>query len=150
MVTEGRIQSSPSCVSAPVLIATWSVFASAPQPLLPPVLSVSRSLWWLWCWRPWRQTENSNPFPHAPLKVVPSRMTNVNIAAPNQFHQTPFLPYHFCPYFFFCPWAQCPPSTLGPYVSSSADCIWGSVSFPQRAVIETPWAVWSTQLPFYL
>lgn len=104
---EGWMQPPLSCMTAPILIATWSVFA-----FIPLVLSVWRTLWWLWCWRPWRQTESSNPLPHVPVKVVPSRMTNTNIAAPNQFHQTPFPPISSVPT-FFCPWAQCPPSTPG-------------------------------------
>lgn len=111
MVTEGKIQSPLSCMSLPVLIATWSVFASPNTPS-PHIFLMSRSLWWLWRWRPWRQTESSNPFPHEPLKVVPSRMTNANIAAPNQFHQTPFSPITSVPT-FYCPWALCPPSTPG-------------------------------------
>lgn len=95
----------PDTISTVLCVSTCShsnmrCLCLRPQPLLPPVLSVSRSLWWLWCWRPWRRTENSNPFPHVPLKVVPSRMTNANTAAPNQFHQTPFPPHHFCPYLF--------------------------------------------------
>lgn len=139
MATEGRIQSPLSCVSAPALIATWSVFAS--QPPLSSLCHAASDDCGVGGHEDRQRAQTYSLMSHWRLFPQEWQMLTLLLQINSTRH---LFPYHFCPHLLL---SLGPMSSINtrPYVSGSTDCVCGGLSFPQRAVIETPWPMWSMQ-----